>query len=131
MIDKPYDTSWDDDDGDIKAFEQKCKQWKSRNWIAWLKANLKFPFQAERMENDMDPFAPNDMRAKSPFPVGCKVEVLGIADDDCDVEFEGVIVEVKGKKRKGCLPLQDMEVRLKSDPNYWPVREFVVWYANR
>jgi len=131
MIDKHYDISWDFDSGDIQAFERKLKQWKSRNWIAWLKANLKFPFQAERMEDDLDSFAPDDVQARNTFPVGCKVEVLGIAHEDCDVEFEGVIVEVKGKKGKGYLPLQDLEVRPKSDPDYWPVREFVVWYANQ
>jgi len=131
MTDRPYDTSWDDDNGDIKAFERKSRQWKSRNWIAWLKKNLKFPFEAERMEDDLDPFAPDDIKARNPFPVGCKVQVFGIADEDCDVEFEGVIMEVRDRKRKGYIPLQDMEVFPKSDPNYWPVREFVVWYANQ
>jgi len=61
----------------------------------------------------------------------CRVEVLRIADEDSDVEFGGLIGEVKAKGRKGSLPLQDIEVYPKSDPNYWPVREFVVWYANR
>lgn len=29
------------------------------------------------------------------------------------------------------LPLQDLEVRPKDSENFWPMREFAVWYANR
>lgn len=29
------------------------------------------------------------------------------------------------------IPLFDLEVVSKTDPNYWPVREYVVWDANR
>jgi hypothetical protein len=131
MSDKIYDSSWDEDDGDSEAFERKSREWKNRDWIAWLKAQLRFPFRARRMEDDQDPFAPEAGRPKPVFSVGGEVEVLGIADEDADVEFEGLIMAVRNKQRKGCIPLQDLEVRPPSDPNYWPVREFVVWYANR
>ena len=63
--------------------------------------------------------------------------MTGLAEGDFEADFDGVIVEVRGDRRrrckegKGCLPLQDLEVRPKDNPNYWPVREFVVWYANR
>ena len=120
MVDKGYDSSWDLDGNryNEKSWDRKYKQWQSRDWIKWLKARLTFPFQAERMEDDLDPFAPEELHARNPFPVGSKVKVMGIADEDCDVEFEGVIMEVRDKKRKGYIPLQDMEVFPKKDPNY-------------
>ncbi len=137
MAEKKYDSSWDsDEDVSGEAFDKKYEEWEERDWIKWLKQNLTFPFQAERVEDmDADPLAPDESKKKTPFPEGCQVKVTGMSDCDCDVEFEGVIVDVivdvigiEGKK--GALPLQELEVRPKSDPNYWPVREFVVWYAN-
>jgi len=43
----------------------------------------------------------------------------------------GVIVKAKAKGQIGQLPLADLEVKLKTDRNYWPVREYSVWFANR
>jgi hypothetical protein len=127
---EPYDSSWDRDDED--AFDRKCEEWDRRDWIPWLTANLTFPFRAERVEHMyLDPGAPEELYARDPFPVGCQVQILGIPEGDFEPDFDGVIVRVQGAKRKGYVPLQDFEVRPKRDPNYWPVREFVVWYANR
>jgi len=133
MSPERYDPSWDR--GNEKAWDRKYKEWGSRDWVEWLKVKLKFPFRARRREGmDRDIFAPEEL---SLFPVGCEVEVVRIAEGDFEPGFDGVIVEVRGHKRsrckksKCCLPLQDLEVRPKDDPNYWPVREFVVWYANR
>ena len=134
MTDEKYDSAWDSDkDVYGKAFDKKYKEWEERDWLKWLKANLTFPFEAERVEDmDTDPFAPDEVKQRNPFPEGCQVKVTGISDYDCDVDFEGVIVDVVGARgRKGVLPLQDLEVRPKTDSNYWPVREFAVWYANR
>ena len=133
MANKQYDSSWDSEE-DVygEAFDKKYEEWEKRDWVSWLKENLTFPFQAERVEDlYIDSFAPDEVKQRNPFPVGCQVKVVGIADYDCDVDFEGVIVDVQKEGKKGCLPLQDLEVRPKEDPNYWPVREFVVWYANR
>lgn len=33
--------------------------------------------------------------------------------------------------RVGAVPLCDLEARPKHDKNFWPVREYVVWFANR
>ena len=130
MARQHYDSSWDR--GDEEAFDRKFAEWKKRDWIAWLRKHLTFPFRARREEDmDLDIFAPEELHRKNPFPVGCEVEVLGIAEGDFEPDFDGVIVEVRRGKIKGQLPLQDLEVRPKSDPNFWPVREFVVWYANR
>ena len=113
MSDKAYDSSWDDADGDREAFERKSRQWEKRDWVAWPKAKLQFPFRARRMEDDQDSFAPEAGRPKAAFPAGCEVEVLGIADEDADVEFEGLIMAVRDSRRKGFIPLQDLEVRPK------------------
>jgi hypothetical protein len=53
---------------------------------------------------------------------------VGLAEEDIE---RGIMVRVREKKRNGCLPLCDLEVTPKTDPNFWPVREYVVWFANR
>ena len=136
MDNQKYDSSWDLDYGekgyDKDAYDRKSEEWEERDWIEWLQENLTFPFKAERMEDDVDMFAPKNLQGRNPFKVGCHVTVTGITDLDCDPDFEGVIINVVGEKgKKGAFPLQDLEVQPKTDPNYWPVREFVVWYANR
>jgi hypothetical protein len=40
-------------------------------------------------------------------------------------------MRVKEGRRKGWVLLADLEVISKEDPNYWPVREYVVWFANQ
>jgi len=57
--------------------------------------------------------------------------VLGISDAAFEPDFHGVLVDVRQGHRRRVVPLQDLEVRPKDNPNFWPVREFVVWYANR
>ena len=139
MTEEPYDASWDsEEDADGGAFDRKYEEWDSRDWVPWLASKLTFSFRAERMEDmDLDPLAPEEMHARNPFPVGCKVDVIGIAEGDFELDFDGVIVQIRGdkssgcKKRKGYLPLQELEVLPKDDANYWPVREFVVWFANQ
>lgn len=32
---------------------------------------------------------------------------------------------------KGYVPLCDLEVTSRKDRNFWPVREYAVWFANR
>jgi hypothetical protein len=43
----------------------------------------------------------------------------------------GVILKVKEGKRVGHVPLCDVEVTSRENKNFWPVREYVVWFANR
>jgi hypothetical protein len=62
------------------------------------------------------------------FQVGHNLEVLSLEGED---ERMGVIVKAKAKGQMGQLPLADLEVKPKTDRNYWPVREYVVWFANR
>jgi hypothetical protein len=56
------------------------------------------------------------------------MDVLELAEEDVD---RGVIVKVREKGQVGYAPLADVEVKPKTDANFWPVREYVVWIANR
>src|ERR1035441_4987591 len=64
----------------------------------------------------------------SPFQVGHTMEIVGLDGED---EMMGIIVEAKEKGQIGHLPLADLEVKSKTDKNYWPVREYVMWFGNR
>jgi hypothetical protein len=54
--------------------------------------------------------------------------VLALAEEDVD---RGMMIKVREKGQIGCVPLSDVEVTAKTDANFWPVREYVVWFANR
>jgi hypothetical protein len=115
-----YDSSWDE--GNERLWGKKRREWNKRDWLPWLKRHLKFPFTVRREEDE-------DFDDREPlFGVGHTMEVLGIEDED---EMRGVFVNVKEGKEKGCVPLCDVEVKPKTDKNYWHVREYVVWFANR
>ncbi len=60
--------------------------------------------------------------------VGHTMEALGIEDED---DLYGVIIKVRERKRVAHVPLCDVEVKPKIDKNFWFVREYVVWFANR
>jgi hypothetical protein len=110
-----------------EAFERKLEEWQTRNWMDWLGKHLTFPFLATREEDEDDAYF-SAGAAKSPFRLGHKMEALSLAEEDVD---QGVLITVREKGQTGCVPLSDMEVKPKSDKNFWPVREYVVWFANR
>ena len=56
------------------------------------------------------------------------MDVLELAEEDVD---RGIIVKVREKGQTGYVPLDEVEVTPKTNPNFWPVREYVVWFANR
>ena len=119
-----YDSSWDD--GNEKLWDQKYKVWKKRDWYDWLLDNLTLPFEVERMEDmDSNPFADN---SDNPFRVGETMMILDVEDED---EMRGIILKVSKGRKKGYVPLSDVEVTSKDDKNFWPVREYVVWFANQ
>jgi len=129
-----YDSSWDDDsdddsvleDYDEDAFDRKMEQWEERDWQKWLKQNVTLPFTAIREEDmDANPFSPE---GRKPFAVGSKMIVLEFGYDDF---HEAVLAHVKQGNQKGTVPLADLKVTPQSDPNYWAVREYVVWLANQ
>lgn len=111
---------------DNRAFEKKFEEWDKRDWMAWLAENLTFPFTVTREEDEDDAYftdAYEDL-----FRLGHKMEVTGLDEDDVN---EGVMVKVTEKHHIGYVPLCDVKVRPKSNKNFWPVREYVVWFANR
>ena len=123
--DKPL---WDGDGEESEdAFDLKYDEWEQRDWMPWLADNLVFPFKVVRQE-DMDDFDSHQGPAGSPFQVGHTMEIVGFDEED---EMMGILVETKEKGQIGHLPLADLEVKPKTDKNYWPVREYVVWFANR
>ena len=107
-------------------WEQKYAEWKTRDWSNWLLERLTFPFQVERQEDlSANPFESNQNK---PFSVGHEMKVLSIEDED---ESYGIIIKVREGRKTGYVPLADVEVVSQENPNFWLVREYVVWFANR
>lgn len=131
---KAYDSSWDleeNDDGNLPgdedAFDKIYAEWKKRSWELWLRNNIKFPFPVERMEDEDDAYF-TDIAKSEPFRLGHVMKAIDIEMED---DHYGVILKVREGKRVGHVPLCDVEVTSKENKNFWPVREYVVWFANR
>ncbi len=119
-----YDFSWDEVNDEL--WDKKYVEWKNRNWKDWLSKNLSFPFEVERKEDlDREPFLSNK---NEPFSLGHVMKVVSIEDED---ESYGIIIKVKEGRKTGYVPLCNAEVTSKEDKNFWPVREYVVCFANR
>lgn len=132
---KEYDSSWDLSEGDEgnltedeDAFDKKYEEWEKRDWPSWLKKNLVYPFLAKRTEDEDDAYFTR-VAKHQPFRLGHTMEVIGLEPDEDDLR--GLIVEVRERQETGYVPLADLEVASKNDRNYWPVREYAVWCANR
>jgi len=120
-----YDSSWDSDDDEGDAFARKCEEWRRRNWMAWLSEKLSFPFEVKRAEDmEENPFD----HAHGPFSVGRRMQAVSLEEDE-HWKY-GMVICVTDGKKKGTVPLADVEITSKTNPNYWPVREYVVWAAN-
>jgi hypothetical protein len=120
-----YDSSWDEDNDEL--WEQMYDEWEKRDWESWLSGRLSFPFEVKREEDDDEAYFTN-VASRQPFRLGHTMEVLGIEGEH--VHY-GILVKVREGRRTGRVPLCDVEVTSRSDPNFWPVREYVVWFANR
>jgi hypothetical protein len=120
-----YDTSWDDDDSSV-GINQKWKDWEKREWHSWLSENLSFPFDVKRKEDDDDAYF-TEIAKTEPFRLGHVFTVIGI--DSADYGY-GIVVNVMEGENKGSVPLCDIQVVSEENLNYWPVREYVVWFAN-
>ena len=112
---------------DPEAFDRKRAEWEERNWWAWLEGKLAFPFTVERIEDEGDAYFREDAQ-EEPCRLGHRMRVLGLLDEEEDY---GIFVSVEEGPVTGDVPLADLEVLPKEDPNYWPVREYVLWFANR
>lgn len=87
-------------------------------WNSHLSQVLNFPFEAEVSE-------PQD---RGPLDCGDKVKVHGITEAD---EHYGILVDVTCGKQRLVFPLCDLTVLDKKSPNYTPVKDYCVWFANR
>jgi len=87
-------------------------------WEEHLEENLSFPFEAEVAE----------YQERGPLQTGDHVKVKSISEAD---DHYGVLVEVRRGGEKYVFPLCDLEVIDKQSPNYQPVKDYVVWFANR
>jgi hypothetical protein len=120
-----YDSSWDVNNN--KLFDEKFEEWEERDWEEWFEDNLEFPFMVTRKEDMSDnPFSEDEKN--KPFQLGNTMKVVEIEDND---ENYGIIMKVREGRNTGHVPLSDLEVTPKDDANFWPVREYVVWFANR
>ena len=120
-----YDSSWDME-GNEDAWNGKYAEWKSRDWGNWLSERLSFPFFADRTESgDGDAFL---SEINKPFGVGHSMKVLSVKDEDDNF---GIIVKVREGRKVGYVPLCELKVTPRKNANFWPVREYVVWFANR
>ena len=87
-------------------------------WEKYLSEKLTFPFEAEVSE----------YQERGPVKTGEGVSVLGIEIVD---DSYGIIVSIKTKHGRYDFPLCDLEVTPNTSPNYQPLNDYVVWFANR
>jgi hypothetical protein len=87
-------------------------------WEEHLEQALRFPFEARVAE----------MLRRGPVQVGDVVTILGIADVD---DLYGILADVRLDRRSYMLPLCDLEAINPSSSNYQPLKDYVVWFANR
>jgi len=133
-VENGYDRSWDlvkSKKGNLPknedAWDKKYQEWVERDWIIWLKENLTFPFMAKRKDDEDDAYF-TDIAKREPFRLGHTMRVIGLEGQE---PRNGIIVKVSEKRRIGHVSLFDLEVTPKDDPNFFPVREYVVWDANK
>ena len=87
-------------------------------WGEHLGEVLQFPFEAEIVE----------MMVRGPLRIGDRVQVTGIELAD---ESYGLIASLRRGREQFEWPLCDLEATKRDAPNYQPLRDYVVWYANR
>ena len=128
-----YDASWDlreSEDGNLPldehAYDRIYAKWEKRFWEPWLREKLNFLFTVERMEDDDDAYF-KDIAETEPFRLGNIMKAVGIEAED---DRYGIILKVREGRRVGYVALCDLQVTLTEDDNYWPIREYVVWFAN-
>ena len=80
------------------------------------------------MEDEDDAYF-SDVADGEPFRLGNTMEVVGVSSEE--EPRDGTMARVREVKRRSWVPLADLEVTSKQDPNYWAVREYVVRFANQ
>lgn len=110
-----------------KAWKKIFAEWQKRDWDPWLREKLRFPFSVKRTDDEDDAFF-TDVADFEPFRLGHEMKAIAIEMED---DFRGFILKVREGRKVGCVPLCDVEVTSKDDVNYWPVREYALWFTNR
>lgn len=131
----PDDHSWDYYEGEwgslpnnFDPYILKCEEWQERDWIPWLREQLSFPFEVERIKDDGDAFFAR-LRRHEPARIGNKMKATDILDEE--MAFHGIIVKVLVGRCTRHISLCDVEVSDASDPNFWPVREYAAWSISK
>ena len=96
-------------------------------WCGKKRGDQASPIMVERKEDDDDAYFTH-IAKHAPFRLGHKMKALTLSSED---DLYGVMIKVRENRRIGSVPLCDVEVTPKSDRNFWFVREYVVWFANR
>jgi len=112
---------------DKDTFDAIYANWLKRSWKSWLRDHLKFPFTVKRGEDDDDAYY-TDIVKSEPFRLDHVMEFIDIEMED---DLYGIIMKVREGRKFGHVPFCDVEITSKEDENFWPVREYVVWFANR
>lgn len=86
-------------------------------WHHHLSQVLTFPFGAEVSEP----------QERGPLNNGDKVQVRSITEAN---EHYGILVDVTRGQERFVFPLCDLAVRNRKSPNYVPVNDYCVWFAN-
>jgi hypothetical protein len=86
-------------------------------WEAHLEKALHFPFEAKVME----------LTERGPIRVGDRLVVDGFAFSE---DLYGILVHVRRSRERYVFPLCDLEATDANSPNYQPLRDYVVWFAN-
>lgn len=102
----------------LNSAVRKNEQDRFKAWGKYLKEKLVFPFEAEVSE----------YQERGPIKTGERVSVLDIEIVD---DSYGIIVSIKTKRGHHDFPLCDLEALPETSPNYQPLNDYVVWFANR
>jgi Calcium binding len=102
----------------LNSASRKGEMGAFKAWEKYLNANLTFPFEAEVSE----------WQERGPIKTGERVSVLEIEIVD---DSYGIIVSIKTKRGHYDFPLCDLEATPDTSPNYQPVKDYAVWFANR
>ena len=87
-------------------------------WEKHLKEKLSFPFKAIVTE----------FQERGPMKAGNKVTVHRISEVE---ELYGILVDIEYKRKRYIFPLADLEAIEKTSDNYFPIKDYVIWFANR
>jgi hypothetical protein len=102
----------------LNSASRKDEMGRFKAWEKYLKEKLTFPFDAEVSE----------WQERGPIETGERVSVMGIEMVD---DSYGIIVSIKAKHGRYDFPLCDLEAFPETSPNYQPVDDYAVWFANR